>query len=75
MNDYAKLERESELCMFGFDSQIAAGQREMRFSGNNPIGQAYCDFFFFFFVVKDIYKFCANAGYLASWLTGVFGKL
>lgn len=26
---------------------------------------------FFFFVVKDIYKFCANA----SWLTGVFGKL
>lgn len=30
---------------------------------------------FFFFVVKDIYKFCANAGYLASWLTGVFGKL
>lgn len=31
--------------------------------------------FFFFFVVKDIYKFCANAGYLASWLTGVFGKL
>lgn len=48
MNDYAKLERESELCMFGFDSQIAAGQREMHFSGNNPIGQAYCDFFFFF---------------------------
>lgn len=45
MNDYAKLERESELCMFGFDSQIAAGQREMSFSGNNPIGQAYCDFF------------------------------
>lgn len=30
---------------------------------------------FFFFVVKDIYKFCANAGYLVSWLTGVFGKL